>query len=83
MAWRFAPRRQGDQEDDVFVGPQGVLVHGAIEAPVGAVVTAERLPLRLRDRRHVHDGHAAEQLLGFRLHQADGAGGGGGLMLRQ
>ncbi len=70
MARRFASRRQGDQEDDVLVGPEGILVHGAIKATLRPVVSAESLPLCLGDRRHVHDRHATEELLGLRFHQA-------------
>lgn len=70
VARRFASRRQGDQEDDVLVGPQGILVHGAIKATLRTVVSAESLSLCLGDRRHVHDRHATEELLGLRFHQA-------------
>ena len=71
MAGRFTSRRQGDQEDNVLVRPLRVLVDRTVEAPLRAVVSAQRLPLRLGNCCDVHHGHAAEKLLRFGFYQAE------------
>lgn len=65
MTWGFTPRRQGDKENNILVGAQRVLVHGAVKASLQAIVTAQSLALGLRNRGDVHYWHATEELLRF------------------